>query len=214
MPTIYLVRHGQASFGTDDYDVLSDLGRVQADVAGAELARRPLRDPVLGSGALVRQRDTAEIVGSRLGVEPSFIDERWNELDAHALVDRRLGGPGASAGLTSAAFQEYLDEELIASIESADPVWTSFADGVREALDDLAERLPRGRAALVATSAGVIAALGAHLIGGSASAVVAFNRVSVNASLTTVTASARRKSLLTFNDHSYLLGDSGLRTYR
>jgi hypothetical protein len=27
MPTVLLVRHGQASFGAADYDVLSDLGR-------------------------------------------------------------------------------------------------------------------------------------------------------------------------------------------
>ena len=40
MPTVLLVRHGQASFGAADYDVLSDLGRRQAQAAGRELARR------------------------------------------------------------------------------------------------------------------------------------------------------------------------------
>ena len=40
VPVIHLVRHGQASFGTDDYDRLSDLGRMQATLAGRELARR------------------------------------------------------------------------------------------------------------------------------------------------------------------------------
>ena len=29
MAIIYLIRHGQASFGADDYDQLSDLGRRQ-----------------------------------------------------------------------------------------------------------------------------------------------------------------------------------------
>jgi broad specificity phosphatase PhoE len=30
MGTLYLVRHGQASFGADDYDQLSELGRRQS----------------------------------------------------------------------------------------------------------------------------------------------------------------------------------------
>ncbi|MFJ4033730.1 histidine phosphatase family protein [Streptomyces griseoluteus] len=40
MPLICLVRHGQASAGADDYDVLSESGRVQAAAVGRELARR------------------------------------------------------------------------------------------------------------------------------------------------------------------------------
>ncbi|MEU3660325.1 histidine phosphatase family protein [Streptomyces sp. NPDC032940] len=59
MPLICLVRHGQASATAEDYDVLSDLGRTQAAVVGRELARRGLRDPLLVSGTLNGQRDTA-----------------------------------------------------------------------------------------------------------------------------------------------------------
>jgi broad specificity phosphatase PhoE len=38
MPTVLLVHHGQASFGASDYDVLSDLGRRQAEIVAASLA--------------------------------------------------------------------------------------------------------------------------------------------------------------------------------
>ncbi|MEC8667907.1 MAG: histidine phosphatase family protein, partial [Pseudomonadota bacterium] len=34
MPTLYLIRHGQASFGADDYDVLSPIGHEQARALG------------------------------------------------------------------------------------------------------------------------------------------------------------------------------------
>jgi len=37
MPVVYLIRHGQASFGAQDYDVLSATGHRQAEV----LARGP-----------------------------------------------------------------------------------------------------------------------------------------------------------------------------
>ena len=38
MGSIYLIRHGQASFGADDYDVLSATGVRQAAVLGEHLA--------------------------------------------------------------------------------------------------------------------------------------------------------------------------------
>lgn len=37
MSVIYLVRHGQASFGSDDYDRLSTIGREQAQALGEYL---------------------------------------------------------------------------------------------------------------------------------------------------------------------------------
>jgi broad specificity phosphatase PhoE len=67
MPVIHLVRHGQASFGSDDYDVLSPTGQQQAALAGRELVRRGVRTPVFGSGTLARQRDTAAIVAGEFG---------------------------------------------------------------------------------------------------------------------------------------------------
>src|SRR5919112_809761 len=59
MPIVLLVRHGQASFGAEDYDRLSDRGRVQAEATGRWLAARGLRRPVAVHGTLRRQRDTA-----------------------------------------------------------------------------------------------------------------------------------------------------------
>ena len=34
MPALYLIRHGQASFGAEDYDQLSDLGMRQSQHVG------------------------------------------------------------------------------------------------------------------------------------------------------------------------------------
>jgi len=48
---IYLVRHGQASFGAEDYDELSDLGARQSRLLGGWLAslKQPLSCVVTGS---------------------------------------------------------------------------------------------------------------------------------------------------------------------
>ena len=68
MAVVYLVRHGQASFGAADYDVLSDAGRRQAAVLGrgARAPRRPagprghrLAAPAAGHGVRSRCRRPA-----------------------------------------------------------------------------------------------------------------------------------------------------------
>ena len=59
MSTLLLVRHGQASLGAADYDVLSPLGIVQAGRVGAHLARMITTPAAIYCGPLRRQRDTA-----------------------------------------------------------------------------------------------------------------------------------------------------------
>ena len=214
MPTIYLLRHGQASFGTEDYDVLSELGVRQARVAGQELARRGLRTPVVVSGTLRRQQDTAELASGQFAAELEATDPRWNEFDAHGLVEEHLERPGASAGMSSGVFQEHLDDAMREWMTTPGAGWHGFADDAYSALRDLAAAVPRGSDAVVATSAGVIAALVTRVLSAPAETAIALNRVSVNSSLTVIAAGPKRLSVMTFNDHAHLLGEPGLVTYR
>lgn len=217
MPAIVLLRHGQASFGAADYDQLSDVGRVQAAVAGDALAARGLRDPVMCSGDLTRQVDTAAIAGERMGLtaDPA-VDPRFNEYDHIGLVLQDLPDDEAPALGDTVAFQAHLDVALTRWIDADAPDgWRAFAGGAIAAVTELATSLPAGRDAVVATSGGVIAAITAHLLGGGAPTVVALNRIAVNAGLTTLLAGRGGLTLLTFNEHSHLSGDqSHLRTYR
>lgn len=206
MPAIAILRHGQASFGTDDYDRLSDLGRVQAQVAGQELVRRGLRSPVLVSGSLLRQRDTAAIAGRELGAASDRIDPRFDEFDAHAAVDAYLGRKGATDGMSSREFQGHLDDVMGEWMATGDARWRQFVDGAMAGLTELAQSLPAGQDAVVVSSAGVTAAITGRLLSADASGVIALNRVSVNASITTVVWGSRGLSLVTFNDHAHLLG--------
>ena len=59
MGTLRLVRHGQASYGAADYDVLSPRGVAQAEALGRSWAARGLGATAIYSGPLRRQRDTA-----------------------------------------------------------------------------------------------------------------------------------------------------------
>ena len=59
MTTILLARHGQASFGQENYDQLSELGCQQARLLGQHYANTQRRIDAIFSGSLVRQRDSA-----------------------------------------------------------------------------------------------------------------------------------------------------------
>lgn len=216
MPVIHLVRHGQASFGSDDYDVLSPTGRQQAALAGRELVRRGVRTPVFGSGTLERQRDTASIVAAEFErSDPDLIvDARWDEFDAHALVARWLGIPEIPHEMTSAEFQVHLDKAFIAWVEGSDESWAHFSDGVIGALSDFAAQVPAGCDGIVATSAGVTATVVGRLLETSADSIITLNKVSINASITTVLSGTRGLTLLTFNDHAHVLGHEGMLTTR
>ena len=217
MGQIVLLRHGQASFGADDYDVLSDLGHRQAEVVAAALAGRELRDPLAVSGTLRRQIDTLSPVAAALGTGVTEPDPRWNEYDHIGLVQEFVHADSvAEVTADSTAFQRRLDEALATWVRADAPDgWAAFAGGAVAALEDLVETLGRGRDAVVATSGGVIAAVVAHVLGGGAEAVVALNRVTINAGLTTLLSGGSGLSLLAFNETAHLgTRSDGLVTFR
>ena len=69
MGTLYLVRHGQASFGADDYDVLSPLGHQQAVRLGEYFKTKGLVFDAAMTGTLQRQISTFEGICKGMAVE-------------------------------------------------------------------------------------------------------------------------------------------------
>lgn len=209
MPVVHLVRHGQASFGSQDYDHLSDLGRTQAAVVGAALSTRGLRSPVAACGTLRRQRDTAALALPDLTPQ---VDGRWDEYD-HLDLLKRYAPPSPTHDGSSAAVQALLDTALAEWVRDGDDGgWPAFTGGAADALAELAGSLGKGRDGVVFTSGGVIAAICARLLGLGAEGVVAFNRVAVNASVTKLAVGASGTNLVTFNEHAHL--DPAAVTYR
>jgi broad specificity phosphatase PhoE len=203
---ILLVRHGQASFGSADYDRLSALGERQARRLGQVLGARGLRPDLVVSGALERQRGTAALLAAEAGwPEPAAADAAWNEFDLDRLV---LAGDDGRVPGDSAAFQEVLEVAMHRWADGAEvPVaetFAAFADRTTSALQALAAAQPRGATAVVATSAGVIGWIAASLLGGGTEPWVRFNRVCVNTGVTKLVSGRRGISLISFNDHSHL----------
>ena len=87
MGTLYLVRHGQASFGADDYDVLSAMGQQQAVRLGEYFKYKGLAFDAALTGTLNRQIDTFSGICQGMGVAPPVSHlAGLNEYDSHAVI--------------------------------------------------------------------------------------------------------------------------------
>lgn len=226
MGLILLVRHGQASFGSDDYDVLSEQGHAQARHTGEVLAARGIAPARVIAGSLRRQRETAEGLLAGLGRpgEPVAEDPRWNEYDQFALLALASGNvedwPDDPAE-RNRAFQVALDRALAAWVAAgAAPVpeeaggesHAAFHTRTTGAIGDL---LAEPGTSIVVSSGGVIAAVAAHLMGIPPAHWPAINRTMVNASITKVVTGRRGATLVSLNEHGHLEGVDGVAvTYR
>ena len=217
MPSILLARHGQASFGAADYDVLSDAGHEQAQALADHLTARGMAIDRLLSGALVRQRDTAAPIARATGLDVE-IDARFDEYDSDAIV-------AAHARITEAPqsskdFQRILESALAAWIDAGDDAaagesWPVFAARTRDAVGELAASLGSGQTALVVTSGGVLGAVCAALLGAPDKSFITINRTMINAGLTKLIVGRGGINLLSLNEHAHLEGPGrSLVTYR
>jgi broad specificity phosphatase PhoE len=225
MPTVLLVRHGQASFGTDDYDVLSPAGHRQAEVVAASLAERGYRADRLITRTLRRQRETAAAF-TALGAPEPTIEPRWDEYDSEDILRHHsdaavsLEAHGEGERVTNRAFQAALEAAQAQWVDHAErsptaQPWPAFSAAGTAALRDLAPKLASGETAIVVTSGGTIAALLCNLWGAPPTLFPALNRVTVNASVTKLAVGSTGTNVISFNDHSHLEAvDRGLVTYR
>jgi broad specificity phosphatase PhoE len=215
---LYLVRHGQASFGTDDYDRLSSLGVRQAQRAGQYLQAITGRTVRIVSGSLVRHRDTAAQI-AREGV-PIQVDERFNELDLEALIaqlvsslqdaDGTLATLVSEASSSRSSYQKLVKRVFVhwqALSEPAHPLesWSMFASRVSAALADLVSTSRPGETTVVVTSGGVIAALVQQVLALPAQSAYGLLEAQMNCSITCLLHDRKRVSLSSFNESAYLV---------
>lgn len=209
MGQILLVRHGQASWGAADYDVLSSLGERQATVTGRVLAG--LRPDAVVHGAMRRQRRTAALVVEAAGWSdvPVVVDAAWDEMDHQAVLDAQ---PQEFEGEPDARqFQAWFEKATrrwLSGEHDGDYVesWPAFRDRVLSGLGSLGDGTT-----VVVTSGGPVSIVAAHLLA-SPAAYERFAPVVVNASISKVVVGTRGHTLVSFNEHGHLTGE--LLTYR
>lgn len=215
MSTLYLVRHGQASFGQPDYDLLSALGEQQVALLRDHLHGLAEAPDAIYSGALRRQRDTARILAEPTGRPVSEL-QGFNEYSAGALIRAHaaatgtvLPEPGPGARIDPRGFQRRLEEVGLLWAEGrldaagVEP-WQRFSDRVAAAVAEVMEREGRAKRVVVSTSAGVIGAAVGHLLGLPPREAVKLSWSVHNSSVTRIQYDGSRTSLLSFNTVPHL----------
>ena len=82
MTTIYLIRHGQASFGAESYDQLSPNGELQAKLLGRYFERILKEAPYVVAGSMQRHQQTAQLALAECFPEVEIqTDSAWNEFN-------------------------------------------------------------------------------------------------------------------------------------
>ena len=230
MSSIHLVRHGQASFGAADYDLLSERGERQARVLGLALASTIPRVGQVVCGDMRRHRQTAEACLQAMARATDWhSDSDWNEFD-HVRLIAALRPEYTDHDALRAELQAAPDPQraLKALFEQAmtrwvggehdddyAETWTQFRARCRRALAKLADTLPPQADALVFTSGGPIAALAQDLLGIPDAEGYRLSWGLVNCGVTKLVRGADGLRLSTLNGHAHFEGEhASLVTYR
>lgn len=233
MSSIYLVRHGQASFGKEDYDQLSEKGFHQ----GRRLAEhfKRVHPTELVCGDMKRHQQTADAYREAAGVSlPVAIDPGFNEFDHMDVIhvhrpqwrDRacmiaELAKHPSPRKLFQAQFAEAVmrwaggmhDEDYVES-------WPVFRARVYAAFTRTLLARESGREVIVFTSGGPISVICGHLLGMDERGTLQLNDNLANASVSRVLFSstqdvADRVSLHYFNNYFHLeQGEESILSYR
>jgi len=230
--SIYLIRHGQASFGAEDYDVLSSLGERQSVLLGSHLARTGVQLDRAVSGSLTRQAHTGRLVLEQLAEAPGLqTDAAFNEFDAEGVIRALLPAllphePQALEVMRNAAHNRAEFQRLFVRLMDtwvggdydapALQSWQAFVDQVNGGLQRLLEKAQAGERIAVFTSGGTITALVHLLTGMPVASAFAMNWQIVNTSLSCLKFQGERVTLASFNSHAHLqlLNTPSLITYR
>ena len=235
MGQIFLVRHGQASFGAADYDQLSAHGVEQSRLLGRWFAACKVVPGQVVTGSLKRHRQTAEACLGELPGAPAAADWRtdsgfdeYDHVEVLAKHAPQLTDPIAAKDALDGdanprkAFQRMFAQAMerwMGGAHDADyrESWPAFRARCVGAARRIAAA-PASEAVVVFTSGGPIAAICQDLLGMPDERAAMLNFSLANSSVTRLLFSSKdgRISLSYLNNFAHLeqTGDAQAITYR
>ena len=211
MGTLYLVRHGQASFGEDDYDKLSELGHRQSRRLGEYFAAKGLHFDAVVTGTLRRHTETFQGIAQGMGLKADVL--QWpglNEYDSEAVISavypHKLEKP-TSPEMYRHHFRllrEGLNQWMAGVVSPRGmPSYSDFVSGITSALDHVRAQ-HHGQNVLLVSSGGPISTAVGHVLGTSAEATIELNLRIRNSSVTEFAFTPKRHMLVTYNTLPHL----------
>ena len=214
MPNLYLVRHGQASFGAANYDQLSPLGTQQCQQLGRYWAAKGRRFAKVITGTLQRQVQSQEAIADGLGLAQDQLPAvlrlpGLNEYDSHAVIAAFHPQPLAKPDTPETYRQHFriLRDGLAAWMTGRTapvgmPSYADFVAGIHAALDEV--RAETQGDVLMVSSGGPISTVVAQVLSAPAETSIELNLRIRNSAVTEFAFNPKRLSLLTFNTLPHL----------
>ncbi|MGE0330497.1 MAG: histidine phosphatase family protein [Ramlibacter sp.] len=211
MGNLYIVRHGQASFGEDDYDKLSALGHKQSLRLGEYFAARGIAFDAVVTGTLRRHTETFAGIAQGMGLQTDVL--QWpglNEYDSEAVIGaihpHKLEKP-TSPEMYRHHFRLLRDglSQWMAGVVSPRgmPSYSDFVSGITSALDHVRAQ-HHGKNVLIVSSGGPISTAVGHVLGTSAETTIELNLRIRNTSVTEFAFTPKRHMLVTYNNLPHL----------
>ena len=210
MGTLYLVRHGQASFGAENYDELSSLGQQQSLRLGEYFKYKGIAFDAALTGTLTRQVQTFAGICKGMGTELQAL--QWpglNEYDSEAVIGaihpHKLAKP-TNPEIYRQHFRLLKDglRQWMAGVVSPKgmPSYNDFVAGVNDALEHVKNNFS-GNVLLVSSGGPISTAVG-QVLGTSPEATIELNLRIRNCSVTEFAFTPKRHMLVTYNTLPHL----------
>lgn len=200
MTSIYLIRHGQASFGKAEYDCLSELGEQQATHLGASFTKRIEGFDKVVSSNIQRHQQTAD--GCLLAMQQSNIqpqlDAEWNGYDHQDILAQFDSELSTAQGVKTymsrqdnphKALEQVISQAFsrwIGSQHNDDYIesWPTYQARIKTALANLVSSIDGQKRVAVFSSGGPIALLSQAILGVPTENLMALNWTLVNCGIT------------------------------
>ena len=213
MGTLYLVRHGQASFGADNYDNLSELGQRQSLRLGEYWRAKGLKFDAALVGTLQRQTQTLAgiLQGAGLAGVPTLSWPGLNEYDSAAVIAAIHPQPLPKPS-TPELYREHfrilrdgLTQWMNGVVSPKGmPSYPEFVHGVSSALEHV--RGHHSGNVLMVSSGGPISTAVGYVLGTSPETTIELNLRIRNASVTEFAFTPKRHMLVTYNTLAHFDG--------
>ena len=232
MGSIYLIRHGQASFGAKDYDNLSTLGIKQSQMLGQHFSNIGLNFDTIYTGAMRRHQQTADACLQAMGRQSpgtKTIDE-FNEYDheqvfqAHkpefkdkAKLVQFLASQDKPQKAFHLLFTQAFDRWASGKFDGEyDETWPAFNARCKRGLDAISKNASASQHIAVFTSGGPIASNIQQHLNIPDENIHTINWSMVNCSITHFLYNSSGVNLGYYNNYSHLEStiNSPLITYR
>lgn len=236
MSELLMVRHGQASFGDKDYDLLSPVGTMQAKLLARHLLNTKQTFDAIYCGTMERQKNTARELTecfSKSGflVPDTHVSADFDEYDSFSVWNSQVPlmlkeDPGLSVTIEKAnrdrkSFQKIFEMVMLRWVsgsydQKGVSTWADFKKRVIMGISKIMGTHGAGRKIIVFTSGGPISTAVQYALGLSDEKTIELAWQVLNSSVTRFKYSSNGIMLFGFNDIAHIEkeNEGSLITYR